>query len=50
MFIRDYLSIKTQHTPAISNVYETFKQYANETDTDTRSLLEDYKPQVIMSQ
>ena len=30
MFVRDYLSIKTQMTPSINNVYEVFKKYASE--------------------
>lgn len=30
MFVRDYLSIKTQATPSINNVYEVFKTYASE--------------------
>ncbi len=40
MFVRDYLSIKTQRTPSINSVYETFKQYADEPDIDIKGLLE----------
>ena len=46
MFVRDYLSIKTQLTPSINNVYETFKKFATEEYSDSgelkaRELLED---------
>ena len=38
-FIRDYLSIKTLATPTISNVYRTFKKYAEEAEMPTETLL-----------
>jgi len=39
MFIRDYLSIKTQLTPSIKNVYETFKKFATEEFMNTGELM-----------
>lgn len=40
-FIRDYLSIKRQITPTISNVYKDFKEYAVSTNLPVEDLLED---------
>lgn len=41
-FIRDYLSIKQQSTPAIRNVYVKFKEYVEETNIfDIETLLKD---------
>lgn len=40
-FIRDYLSIKRQITPTISNVYKDFKEYAVSTNLPVENLLED---------
>lgn len=41
MFIRDYLSVKTQVTPSINNVYESFKIYALDRKIEIEILLED---------
>lgn len=38
-FIRDYLSIKRQITPTISNVYKDFKEYAVSTNLPVEDLL-----------
>lgn len=40
-FVRDYLSIKQQMTPTISNVYQAFKKYVAQAQISTESLLED---------
>ena len=42
-FIRDYLSIKQQVTPTISNVYRAFKDYAENAQIPIESLLEDLR-------
>ncbi|MGN0363633.1 MAG: DUF4268 domain-containing protein [Bilifractor sp.] len=42
-FVRDYLSIKQQVTPTISNVYQAFKKYVEENDVPLDALLEDLK-------
>jgi uncharacterized protein with ParB-like and HNH nuclease domain len=38
-FVRDYLSIKQQVTPTISNVYHAFKKYAEEANLQVEDLL-----------
>ena len=40
-FVRDYLSIKQQMTPTISNVYQAFKKYVAQAQISTEPLLED---------
>lgn len=40
-FVRDYLSIKQQMTPTISNVYQAFKKYVSQAQISTEPLLED---------
>ena len=40
-FVRDYLSIKQQMTPTISNVYPAFKKYAEENRLSAENLLKD---------
>lgn len=40
-FVRDYLSIKQQITPTISNVYKSFKDYAEDTKLPIETLLSD---------
>lgn len=40
-FIRDYLSVKRQEIPAMSKVYATFKNYVEDENIETESLLED---------
>ena len=40
-FVRDYLSIKQQITPTISNVYRDFKKYAEDTSFPIEELLTD---------
>lgn len=40
-FIRDYLSIRQQSTPAIKHVYVKFKEYVEDSKQDTESLLQD---------
>ncbi len=40
-FVRDYLSVKQQVTPTISNVYRDFKAYAEDSEIPIESLLED---------
>lgn len=40
-FVRDYLSVKQQVTPAIRNVYQDFKRYVEEGSLPTQPLLED---------
>ena len=40
-FIRDYLSVKCLSTPTISNVYQAFKRYAEETALPIETLLSD---------
>lgn len=40
-FVRDYLSIKQQFTPAVSNVYRTFKDYAESVSLPINELLTD---------
>ena len=40
-FIRDYLSIRQQSTPAIKHIYVKFKQYVEDRKQDTESLLQD---------
>ena len=42
-FIRDYLSVKQQVTPTISNVYRAFKEYAESIRLPIDSLLEDLR-------
>lgn len=42
-FVRDYLSIKQQVTPTISNVYQAFKKYVETEQIPLRTLLEDMK-------
>ena len=42
-FVRDYLSVKQQVTPTISNVYRAFKEYAEEARLPMESLLEDLR-------
>lgn len=40
-FVRDYLSVKTLATPAMSNVYRDFKKYVEEADIPVEMLLSD---------
>jgi uncharacterized protein with ParB-like and HNH nuclease domain len=42
-FIRDYLSIKQQVTPTISNVYKAFKEYAEKAQLPIEELLEELR-------
>ncbi len=42
-FVRDYLSIKQQVTPTISNVYQAFKDYTEKAQIPDESLLEDLR-------
>ncbi|WP_418475207.1 DUF262 domain-containing protein [Dialister hominis] len=42
-FVRDYLSVKEQTTPAISNVYQAFKKYVETEKVSLDVLLEDMK-------
>ncbi|HIV14677.1 MAG TPA: DUF4268 domain-containing protein [Candidatus Avisuccinivibrio pullicola] len=42
-FVRDYLSVKQQVTPTISNVYRAFKEYAEDAQLHIDSLLEDLR-------
>lgn len=42
-FVRDYLSIKQQVTPTISNVYRAFKAYAENSKVSIDALLEDLR-------
>lgn len=42
-FVRDYLSIKQQVTPTISNVYQAFKKYVETERIPLDSLLDDMK-------
>lgn len=42
-FVRDYLSVKQQVTPNISNVYQAFKKYAETVKLPIESLLEDLR-------
>ena len=42
-FVRDYLSIKQQVTPTISNVYQAFKKYVEAEKIPLDSLLEDMR-------
>lgn len=42
-FVRDYLSIKQQVTPTISNVYRAFKDYAEKAQLPMDELLEDMR-------
>ncbi len=42
-FVRDYLSIKQQVTPTISNVYKAFKEYAETVRLPMEALLEDLR-------
>lgn len=42
-FVRDYLSIKRQITPTISNVYQDFKKYVESEGIQLDTLLEDMK-------
>ena len=42
-FVRDYLSVKQQLTPTISNVYRAFKEYAEKTQLPIESLLDDLR-------
>ena len=42
-FVRDYLSIKQQITPTISNVYRAFKEYAENISLPIETLLEDLR-------
>ena len=42
-FVRDYLSIKEQMTPTISNVYQAFKKYVETEKVSLDVLLEDMK-------
>ncbi len=42
-FVRDYLSVKQQITPTISNVYRTFKEYAENAKIPIESLLEELR-------
>ena len=41
MFVRDYLSVKQQSTPAISKVYFSFKSFVEENAIDVEPLLQD---------
>ena len=40
-FVRDYLSVKQQITPAMSRIYFTFKRYVEENNFETEELLKD---------
>ncbi len=40
-FVRDWLSVKQQATPAISRIYYTFKLYVEDEKTETETLLTD---------
>ena len=40
-FVRDYLSLKTQVTPNIEKVYQSFKQYVEENELPVEKLLSD---------
>ena len=42
-FVRDYLSVKQQVTPTISNVYHAFKDYAEHAGIPIETLLEDLR-------
>lgn len=42
-FIRDYLSVKQQVTPTISNVYRSFKDYAERAQLPIEALLDDLR-------
>lgn len=42
-FVRDYLSIKRQVTPTVSNVYRAFKDYAEKTQLPMDELLDDMR-------
>lgn len=42
-FVRDYLSVKQQITPTISNVYRAFKGYSENAQLPIESLLEDLR-------
>ena len=42
-FVRDYLSIKRQITPTISNVYQDFKEYAENASLPIEVLLDDLR-------
>jgi uncharacterized protein with ParB-like and HNH nuclease domain len=42
-FIRDYLSVKQQVTPTLSNVYRAFKEYAEKAQLPMEALLEDMR-------
>lgn len=42
-FVRDYLSVKQQVTPTISNVYYAFKDYAEKARLPIEALLEDLR-------
>ena len=42
-FVRDYLSVKQQVTPTISNVYRAFKEYAENTQLPIDTLMEDIR-------
>lgn len=42
-FVRDYLSVKQQVTPTISNVYRAFKEYAENVRLPIEALLEDLR-------
>lgn len=42
-FVRDYLSVKQQVTPTISNVYRAFKDYAERAQLPIEALLEDLR-------
>jgi uncharacterized protein with ParB-like and HNH nuclease domain len=42
-FVRDYLSVKRQVTPTISNVYRDFKEYVEQHNIQAESLLEDLR-------
>lgn len=41
LFIRDYLSVKTQSIPAFKKVYSTFKNYTQQNQFETKELLTD---------
>ena len=40
-FVRDYLSVKQQSTPALNKIYFTFKAYVEEANIETEPLLAD---------
>lgn len=42
-FIRDYLSVRQQSTPAIKHVYAKFKEYVEDSKLDTEPLLQDLR-------